>query len=249
MTSEEKELPILNAEACRVLGCLIEKAVTTPEYYPLTLNSLVAACNQKTNREPVTQYDEDDVLEALDELRDMGLALRVDVAGSRVAKFRHRAESFFELKDEERAILCVLLLRGPQTAGEIRARTERLFSFRDLAQVEDSLRQMAKPAEDDEEGRSWPLLGALPRLPGRKEIRYQHTLGGPLPDAPEEGSLESDHETIFASAGPIPARQHLATELKELQKEVALLRSELDETRQQCTRLEEAFEAFRRQLE
>lgn len=237
----------LSAEACRTLGCLIEKAVTTPEYYPMTLNALVAACNQKTNRDPVVDYDEDTVLEALDELRDRNLALRVDVAGSRVPKFRHSADTFFELTSEERAVLCVLLLRGPQTAGEIRARSERLFLFRDLERTEETIRLMEHPENDSSERRDYPLLGALPRLPGRKETRYLHTLGGPLPENTEVNLLETPGamETI----GPIPSRQRLTGEISELRQQIESLKAELAQTRAQFAQLQEKFEVFRQQFE
>lgn len=161
----------LSAIEARVLGSLMEKARTTPESYPLTLNALVNACNQKTSREPVSDYDEDEVTAALESLREKHLAMRVDMAGSRTAKFRENVCQAWELKREEAALLTVLLLRGPQTPGQLRQRSERLYPFAELQQVSDWLHQMQ---ERDEEPLC--LVQSLGRIPGGKEVRYAHTL-------------------------------------------------------------------------
>jgi len=151
----------------RVLGALMEKAITTPEYYPLTLNSLTSACNQKTSRFPVSDYDEDEILGATDSLRDKNLVLRVDVAGSRVPKFRQKVKEEWELTQPEYSLLCVLLLRGPQTPGQLRQRTDRLHSFPSVKEVEETLEEMKNREEEPLE-----MIRSLPRQPGTKEIRY-----------------------------------------------------------------------------
>lgn len=155
----------------RVLGTLMEKARTTPEVYPLSLNSLVNACNQKTSRDPITDYDEDEVLRALDDLRDHALVMRVDMAGSRVAKFRENLTTQWELNPEEYALLAVLFLRGPQTAGQLRQRTDRLYPFGNLDKTLEALRSMENRDEEPH-----CLVQRLDRLPGAKEIRFAHTL-------------------------------------------------------------------------
>lgn len=157
----------------RVLGALIEKEITTPEYYPLSLNALLAACNQKSSREPVLTLSEDDVRGALRSLEDAAL-VSID-HGSRVQRYEHRARTVFHLRRDETAVLCLLLLRGPQTPGELRGRADRLHTFDDIAAVASALARMAGPAE----GRSEPMTVQLPRQPGMKEQRYSHTLGDP----------------------------------------------------------------------
>lgn len=155
----------------RVLGALMEKAKTTPDIYPLTLNALVHACNQKTSRDPVTDYEEETVISALDSLREKQLVMRVDMAGSRTAKFRENATSHWQLSREEYALLTVLLLRGPQTAGQLRARTERLYPFAEIPQVNEWLKSMEQREEEPH-----VLVQSRGRRPGSKEIRYAHTL-------------------------------------------------------------------------
>lgn len=170
----------------RVLGALMEKARTTPESYPLTLNSLVHACNQKTSRDPVTDYDEDEILDALDKLREMGLVMRVDMAGSRTAKFRENLTSQWNLEKEEYALLATLFLRGAQTPGQLRQRSDRLHPFATLDQVNDWLKRMQSREEEPH-----CLVRSLERMAGTKEIRWEHTLlpesetaAGPMPQAP-----------------------------------------------------------------
>lgn len=205
----------------RVLGCLVEKAITTPEVYPLTLNSLVAACNQRTNRNPVVDYDPDTITAALDELRDLGLVRRVDTAGGRAAKFRHILPDAIPVNDAQLAILCVLLLRGPQTVGELRARTDRLHTFRDLDEVEDTVKELVQPPDGsplDE-----PLAIPLPLRPGSREVRFAHLLGEALPIL-EEGPVE---QPIAPAVQPRATRE----EVDALREEVASLRSQLEELR------------------
>ena len=155
----------LDQVEARVLGALMEKEATTPEYYPLSLNALVNACNQKTNRDPVVDYDDDTVADALARLREKHFALTI-TGGSRVNKYQQRISETLNLGRRECAVLCVLLLRGPQTLGEIKDRSERIFSFTDQAETELVLEKLTT------------LVRKLPRLPGQKEARYAHLLSG-----------------------------------------------------------------------
>ena len=162
-------LEVLDPVEVRVLGSLIEKEITTPEYYPLTLNSLVAACNQKSNRDPMVAYDDHLVSEAIDTLRHKRLMGVLTGAGNRVPKYSHRLGETLNLGRREMAVLCELMVRGPQTPGELRDRAGRMHRFSDIEELEGLLRQM--------EERSFLVL--LPRQPGRKESRYMHLLSGP----------------------------------------------------------------------
>src|SRR5436305_2608019 len=162
----------LSGMEARVLGSLIEKEITTPDYYPLSLNALVNACNQKNNREPVMNLDEDAVRKALDALQSHRLAGPARGADSRVAKYEHRVQEVFNFTRGETAILCVLLLRGPQTPGELRGRTERMFRFEHLDDVQSTLQRLME--------REPPLVAMLQRQPGTKESRYMHLLSGEL---------------------------------------------------------------------
>src|ERR1700693_3752099 len=166
---------ILNEVETRVLGSLVEKDVTTPDYYPLSLNALVNACNQKNNRDPVMNLDEEAVRQALDTLQEKRLAGPASGADSRVTKYEHRAQEVFNFTRGETAILCVLLLRGPQTPGELRGRTERMFRFETLDDVQSSLQRLMQ--------RDPPLVKVLPRQPGTKEYRYVHLLAGDVAGA------------------------------------------------------------------
>jgi uncharacterized protein len=182
----------LNAAELRVLGALMEKEKTTPEYYPMSLNALVNACNQKSNREPVVNFDDDGVEAALQGLREKGLSSRIS-GGGRVAKHEHRFTERFNLGRREEAVLCVLMLRGPQTVGELRGRTERMYSFEDLEGVENTLARLA------EQG----FVKQLPRQAGYKEQRWAQLLAGdvevaPQPDAPSPEYGPSDRERIEA---------------------------------------------------
>ena len=162
---------ILSPIEVRVLGSLIEKEITTPEYYPLTLNSLVLACNQKSNRDPVTAYSEEEVLDAVETLRNKQLAWQRSIPGSRALKYEQNLKAKFGFEHRELAVVCVFMLRGPSTAGEIRGYTGRMHQFRDLAKVEESLATLS----------AWetgPIVLKLPRLPGTKEHRFAHLFSG-----------------------------------------------------------------------
>lgn len=206
----------------RIIGALIEKQLTTPEYYPLTLNALVAACNQKTNRDPVTAYDEQTVSQALDELRDKNLVYVFYGSTSRVPKYKHILPNVFELEPSETAVLCVLMLRGPQTIGELRERTGRLYDFRDLNDVNETLEALQKRDE--------PLIVRLERQPGQKEARFAHLLSGEVDAA------------AFAVKTPSAPSSASSERIEKLEQEVAELRNELSEFRQ-------AFEEFKKQFE
>jgi uncharacterized protein YceH (UPF0502 family) len=212
----------------RVLGSLLEKAATTPDAYPLTLNNLLLACNQKSNRQPVVEYDEAIVVEAVDDLRKKQLVFRVDIAGSRSAKYRHNLDELIGLHKAGKALLTVLLLRGPQTLGELRTRCERMHSFASTEAIEQELAEIA-----DEVDR--PLWTKLPRGPGQKEERYQHLLSG----EPEAGV-----SAVEVSTAVEPAMVKLAARderVQNLENEVTALRDEL-------TELKRAFDEFRTQF-
>jgi uncharacterized protein len=161
---------LLNDIELRVLACLVEKQLTTPEYYPMTLNAATNACNQKSNREPIVQYDDNQVQHALDQLRQKGLAAVVTGAGIRTPKYKHYFKENLNLSDSQIAILCELMLRGPQTVGELRTRTERLHPFLDLTEVDVVLTELM--------GLEKPLVIRLPRQAGQKEQRFTHLLAG-----------------------------------------------------------------------
>jgi hypothetical protein len=213
---------ILNEVECRVLGALVEKEITTPEYYPLSLNALVNACNQKSNRHPVMTLDEGAVRAAIESLNEKRLAGAISKADSRVTKFEHRLQEVFNFSRPETAVLCVLLLRGPQTPGELRGRTERLHHFHDLDEVHAALDRLAK--------REPPLAAVLPRQPGTKESRYAHLLSGEVEAwQPELGPAAS---TGFVS--PDSARLgRLENEMAGLKDEIAQLKQQFAEFRKQ----------------
>lgn len=223
----DDSLPILLPAEIRVLGALVEKQVTTPDYYPLTLNALTNACNQLTNRDPVVSYDEATVLRAIDGLREKRLATHYAGAESRVAKFRHSLNDALVLTPAEVALLCVLMLRGPQTVGELRTRCERLFRFDSLAETEESLNTLATRAPQ-------PLVVRLPRQPGTKESRFAQLLGGPI-----ENSAPPTAASPVVSA---PAADPAPDRLSRLEEEVAVLRRELDDLREQLARFRQQFE-------
>ena len=212
---------ILNAAEARVLGSLVEKDITTPDYYPLSLNALINACNQKNNREPVTNYDEETVRLALRNLSDKRLAGTASGADSRVTKYEHRLQEVLNLTRPETAILCVLLLRGPQTPGELRGRTERMYRFEHLDDVGSALQQMMR--------REPALVKALGRRPGTKEIRYAHLLSGDVE------AWEPPSDSSVASAVPVEAERIIQLEdrVAALEKEVAELRGQMVEFRKQ----------------
>jgi uncharacterized protein YceH (UPF0502 family) len=221
----DDSLLLLTAVEVRVLGSLVEKQITTPDYYPLTLNALVNACNQLTNREPVVSYDETTVVRALDGLREKRLATLFSGAESRVAKYRHALGDVLLLTPAETALLCVLMLRGPQTVGELRTRSERLFVFDTLPEVEETLAALAARTPQ-------PLALKLPRQPGAKESRYTHLLSGPV-ELPAPGVPPEPATLIVRAENERAAR---------LEQDVAALRTELTELRRQ-------FAEFRKQFE
>jgi uncharacterized protein len=213
---------LLNDVEVRVLGALIEKDITTPDYYPLSLNALVNACNQKNNRDPVTSLEESAVRDALSSLQDKGLAGPASGAESRVTKYEHRLQEVFNFGRPEVAVLCVLLLRGPQTVGELRGRSERMHRFNDLDEVQSALQRLIQ--------REPPLAKVLPRQPGTKEARYVHLLAG---DSAEWHPTASA-ETGAGVAPPVPDRiTELEHQVTSLRDEIAGLREELAAFRKQ----------------
>jgi uncharacterized protein YceH (UPF0502 family) len=213
---------VLNPAEARVLGSLIEKDITTPDYYPLSLNALINACNQKNNREPVTNFDEETVRLALRNLSDKRLAGPASGADGRVTKYEHRVQEVFNFTRQETALICVLLLRGPQTPGELRGRTERMYQFEHLDDVLSGLQQLMR--------REPPLAKALGRRPGTKEIRYAHLLSGDVE------AWEPPAETA-SSSGSADAER-----LIQLEEQVAALRNEVAELRQQMAEFRKQFE-------
>lgn len=226
---------ILDEIEARVLGALVEKEITTPEYYPLSLNALVNACNQKSNRDPVMNLDEDAVRQALRSLNDKNLAGPADTFDSRVTKYEHRLQEAFNFTRPETALLCVLLLRGPQTLGELRGRTERMHRFDDLPQVLSGLERLIS--------RQPPLVKVLPRLPGTKESRYAHLLCGdaaaaestaPVPGSVTRG-VSMDSESVDAKSAD-------ETRIARLEDDVAALHAELADLKQQLAEFRKQFE-------
>lgn len=215
---------ILNEIEARVVGSLIEKQLTTPEYYPLTLNALVNACNQKNNREPVMTLDETTVTNAIERLRDRNIVYVFYGSTSRVPKYKHMLPSVYELEPAEVAVIDVMLLRGPQTLGELRTRTERLYTFAGLGEIQETLDALIR--RDD------PLVVKLPVLPGQKEARFMHLMSGDI-----------DIEAVAAAASTPRLSSGAATErIEKLEEEVAKLRVETDELRS-------ILDEFRKQFE
>ena len=213
---------ILSETEVRVLGALIEKELTTPAYYPLSLNALVNACNQKSNRDPYMNLDEDAVLEALRSLNQKELAGPADNMESRVKKYEHRLQEAFNFTRHEIAILCELLLRGPQTPGELRGRAERMHRFDDLGIVQATLQRLMK--------REPPLIRLLPRQPGTKEARYAHLLSGEL----ESWTREPEVEPIVISGSSMGQQiARLEIDVATLQKEIADLKQKFADFRKQ----------------
>ncbi len=228
---------LLNEVECRVLGSLIEKEITTPEYYPLSLNALVNACNQKSNRDPVMNLDEAAVRQALHSLDGQSLVRSVSASDSRVTKYEHRLQEAFNFYRHEIAILCVLLLRGAQTPGELRTRAERMHPFDDLSAVQSSLQHLMK--------REPPLVKALPRLPGTKEARYAHLLSGDpgLPGNVESFEAKPAAETSATTSSAGGERiAHLENELAALRNEVSDFHKEISDLKQQFAQFKKQFE-------
>ncbi len=213
---------LLSDHEVRVLGALIEKEITTPDYYPMSLNALVNACNQKSNRHPAMMLQEGDVRDALDTLSQKWLAGPNSTAESRVTKYAHRAQEVFNFDRRQTALLCELMLRGPQTLGELRTHAERMFRFDDLETLELTLKKLIE--------RDPPLVKKLPRLPGTKEPRYAHLLAG---DNPEWSVVP---ESIVTTSAPSDDR------IPALEAEVAELKRQIGDLQQQ-------FAAFKKQFE
>ncbi|HEY0159215.1 MAG TPA: YceH family protein [Thermoanaerobaculia bacterium] len=200
----------------RVLGALMEKQLSTPEYYPLTLNALVAAANQKSNREPVMELSEQEIQRALDRLQDEKLVWRV--MGGRAVRFDHNLDSVWHIDRREKAILTLLFLRGPQTAGELRGRSDRLQSFHSVPEVEELLRDMAAHSE--------PLVRELPRRPGQKEERWAHTAGGAIVESAPAPAADASEGR--AGGEPLSVRvQRLEEQVAALTEELRALKSNL----------------------
>jgi hypothetical protein len=214
---------VLTAIEARVLGSLIEKELTTPEYYPLSLNALVNACNQKSSREPVMNLTEEEVEKAVEVLRNEHLAWRRGIAGARVSKYEHNLNIKHELTLPQLAAMCVLLLRGPQTIGEIRLRTGRMHEFQSLEEVEKTLQELKVKA-------GGPLAAQLPLQPGRKEIRFMHCLSG---------AVEASGETRVLQ--PTPASP-LQSRIEVLENSVSELRVGLEGIKKQFEEFKKAFE-------
>ena len=214
---------ILNNIEIRVLGALVEKQVTTPEYYPLTLNSLTAACNQKNNRNPVTSYSENEVAHALETLREKNLTYVFHGSTSRVPKYKHVMPEVMHLNSAELALMCVLMLRGPQTTGELRTNSARLHEFSGLEEVDATINSLITHNPE-------PLAVRLPRLAGQKEARFAHLLSGEVPV--EEAASEAN---LLKSRGR--------------EDRVAVLESEIEDLKGQIAQLREQFEGFKKQFE
>lgn len=214
----------LNDVEARIVGCLVEKQLTTPEYYPLTLNSLTAACNQKSNRDPVVAYDETTILAAIDTLRDKNLVYLFYGSSSRAVKYKHMLPSVYELEPPAVAVIAVLLLRGPQTIGELRERTGRLHEFSSLGEVSETLDTLVN--------REPPLIAKLDRQPGQKEARFAHLLSGEV-----KGDIAAPVRETPAASPAVPSDR-----IGKLEREVESLRSELSAFR-------ETFDEFRKQFD
>ncbi len=217
---------VLNEYELRVLGSLVEKQIATPDYYPLTINALTNACNQKNHRDPVVSYDEATVIRALDALKEKKLGYVFHGSESRVPKYGHLFPKAFELNAAEVAVMCVLILRGPQTPGELRSRTAHLHTFEQLSDVEATVQNLSS--------RERPLIVRLPRQSGSRESRYAHLLAG-----------EINLEEIVASPRTEPAAPHARVDterLAKLEEEINSLRLELAELKQQFLNFKNQFD-------
>lgn len=214
----------LDQTEIRILGALVEKQLTTPEYYPLTLNALVNACNQKNNRDPIVSFDEKTVGDALERLRDRNLVYIFYGSNARVPKYKHMLPSVYELEPAETAVIAVLMLRGPQTIGELRERTGRMYEFKGLDEVQAALDSLSRRDE--------PHVVKLERQTGQKDARYAHLLGG-----------EIDVEALSASQPPRVVQKEAASD------RVAKLESEVERLSGEVAELRDAFAEFRKQFE
>jgi len=213
---------IINATEARVLGSLVEKQLTTPEYYPLTLNALTAACNQKSNREPVMSLGESEILAAIDSLRDKNLVYLYYGSSSRTVKYKHMLPTVFDLDAAGVAVIALLLLRGPQTVGELRGRSDRLHEFGGLGEVQETLDELASRPE--------PLIVKLERQPGQKESRFAHLLSGPV----EVVAYSGTGSDAPANDGSTLSRiERLENEVAELRAEIETIKSAVDDFKKQ----------------
>ena len=211
----------LNEYELRALGAMVEKHIATPDYYPMTLNALVNACNQKNHRDPVVSYDETIVAKALDGLREKNLAYVFHGSEARAPKYGHLFPKAFDLSEAETPLMCVLILRGPQTSGELRSRTQHLRSFGSLAEVETLLQGLSLREE--------PLIVKLPRQPGSRESRFAHLLGGPV---------EMEQSEAPPHLAPSVLQRHSENDkIAKLEEEIASLRMELSDLKQQFAEL------------
>lgn len=215
---------VLTDVEARILGCLVEKEITTPEYYPLSLNALVNACNQKSNRDPLMNLDEDAVRSALRSLGEQLLA-RSASGDSRVAKYEHRLSEEFNFTRPETAILCELLLRGPQTPGELRNRAERMHPFEDLSVVHTTLKHLME--------RESPLVTLLPRQSGMKEARYAHLLSGSVEVPGAQPGQPIKEKVVSNNTKDAGKLEQLAVEVADLQREISELKHQFAEFRKQ----------------
>jgi hypothetical protein len=215
---------VLTDNEARVLGSLVEKGITTTDYYPLTLNALVNACNQKSNRDPVMNLNDELVRQALYSLNQKGLAGTASTADSRVPKYEHRMQEAFNFTRPETAVMCVLMLRGPQTPGELRGRAERMHRFEDLTDVQSTLQKLMTREE--------PLVKILPRQPGTKEARYAHLLSGAKPE------WDAPPPPLEVQAGAASENERV----DRLEETVEALKRDIDELKQE-------FAGFRKQFE
>lgn len=210
-----QNLPKLSTEEIRVLGSLMEKSRTTPDYYPMTINSLTAACNQKSSRKPVVQYDDDTVVKALDSLKKKGLVSTATGGSSRAVKYKHNFAIVFPVIPSEVALICLLMLRGPQTPGELNTNSGRLYEFETLDDVQQALEKLCSG--------DVPFLTLLPRRSGQKEARYMHLLGETL-DIPEDDETEN----AYISANQNSNVAALEQRVTKLEEELGAMRQEFD---------------------
>jgi hypothetical protein len=223
--NQDDNSALLDPAEVRVLGSLVEKAITTPDYYPLSLNALVNACNQLNNRDPVVSYGEPTVLRALEVLRNRKLVFVFEGAASRVSKYGQKFPEALGLSPAETAALCVLMLRGPQTTGEIRGRSGRLHEFAGLDEVESALQALAARSPQ-------PLVTRLPRQTGFKESRYAHLLAGP-PAAASPTPISEATATVGSDAPTADLTANLAREVEELRRELSELKAQFADFRKQ----------------
>ena len=217
---------VLTDVEVRILGCLIEKETTTPDYYPLTLKALTNACNQKSNREPVISYEETTVVRGLESLQQKELVQKIYKADSRVPKYQHVFSEKLGLSREKVAVMCVLMLRGPQTAGEVRGRSERLHRFEGLNEIEDVLNELMSGGE--------PMVVKLPRQAGRKERRCMHLLSG-------EPEIKEPELAVTEEAAIHQVRAE-NERIEKLEHELSCLRKEFNELKDEFTNLKSQFE-------